>query len=214
MVRLLVSRVSTLRVNGLWHERNFTASFLDGAASRTTTSSPMKTSPRVAMALLLVVFAVPRGLLGADPLKISSPAFGKDGEIPAKYTRYYGLNVNPPLEISGVPANTKSLALIVEDPDALPSSFVLWLVWNIDPQTRKIEERSVPSGAVQGGRYDGPYGPTPNQNHHYHFKIFALNTKLDLRPGAKLNELNAAMRGHVIERAELIGIFTKKLPGR
>jgi len=146
-------------------------------------------------------------------LKITSPAFQEGGEIPAKFSRGGG-NANPALEISGTPAEAKSLVLIVDDPDAPVGLFTHWLVWNIDPKTSEIAEHSVPRGALQGTndfpgqRYDGPQ--PPSGTHRYYFKIFALDKELDLRAGAKRKELDAAMNGHVIAQGRLMGRFTKK----
>lgn len=146
-------------------------------------------------------------------LKITSPAFAEGGEIPAKFSRAGG-NANPALHISGIPAEAKSLVLIVDDPDAPAGLFTHWLVWNIDPKATEIGEHSVPSGAVQGTndfpgqRYDGPQ--PPSGTHRYFFRIFALDQKLDLRPGAKRKEVDAAMKGHVIGQGQLMGRYTKK----
>src|SRR5216684_7214495 len=131
----------------------------------------------------LVAFAT-----GGVKMKISSPAFQEGGTIPEKFSKN-GQNVNPELRIEGAPAEAKSLALIVDDPDAPVGLFTHWLVWNIDPKTTEITENSVPKGAVQGTndfpgeRYDGPC--PPSGTHRYYFKVFALDKTLDLRAGAK-----------------------------
>ena len=146
-------------------------------------------------------------------MKITSPAFQEGGEIPAKFSRDGG-NRNPALDISGTPSESKSLVLIVDDPDAPVGLFTHWLVWNIDPKTTEIAEHSVPSGAVQGtndfpgARYDGPQ--PPSGTHRYYFRIFALDQALNLHPGAKRKELDTAMKGHVIAQSELMGRYTKK----
>jgi Raf kinase inhibitor-like YbhB/YbcL family protein len=150
---------------------------------------------------------------GGAKMKINSPAFQEGGTIPDKFSKN-GQNVNPELRIEGAPAEAKSLALIVDDPDAPVGLFTHWLVWNIDPKTTEIAENSVPKGAVQGtndfpGRgYDGPQ--PPSGTHRYYFKIFALDRMLDLKSGAKRRELDAAMRGHVVAQGELIGRYSKK----
>jgi Raf kinase inhibitor-like YbhB/YbcL family protein len=146
-------------------------------------------------------------------MKISSPAFQEGGTIPEKFSKN-GQNANPELRIEGAPAEAKSLALIVDDPDAPAGLFTHWLVWNIDPKTTEIAENSVPKGAIQGtndfpGRgYDGPQ--PPSGTHRYYFKIFALDRMLDLKAGAKRREVDTAMRGHVIAQGELMGRFSKK----
>src|SRR6184192_2499009 len=156
----------------------------------------------------LVAFAT-----GGAKMKISSPAFQEGGTIPEKFSKN-GQNVNPELRIEGAPAEAKSLVLIVDDPDAPVGLFTHWLVWNIDPKTTEIAESSVPKGGVQGTndfpgqRYDGPQ--PPSGTHRYYFKVFALDTTLDLKPGAKRREVDAALKGHVIGQGELMGRYSKK----
>jgi Raf kinase inhibitor-like YbhB/YbcL family protein len=150
---------------------------------------------------------------GGGKIKISTAAFQEGGTIPEKFSKK-GQNVNPELRIEGVPAEAKSLALIVDDPDAPVGLFTHWLVWNIDPKTTEIAESSVPRGALQGtndfpGRgYDGPQ--PPSGTHRYFFKIFAIDRVLDLKSGAKRREVDAALRGHVIAQGELMGRYSKK----
>jgi len=148
---------------------------------------------------------------GGAKMKITSSAFQEGGDIPSKFSRDGG-NVNPPLRIEGTPANSKSLALIVDDPDAPVGLFTHWLVWNIDPKTTEIAEKGVPKGAVQGTNdypnlgYGGPQ--PPSGTHRYYFKIFALDQTLDLRSGAKRQELDKAMSGHIIAQGQLMGRYT------
>src|SRR5215471_10532371 len=146
-------------------------------------------------------------------MKISSSAFQEGGTIPEKFSRN-GQNENPELQIEGAPVEAKSLVLIVDDPDAPVGLFTHWLVWNIDPKTTEVREGSVPQGGVQGTndfpghRYDGPQ--PPSGTHRYYFKIFALDKTLDLKPGAKRREVDAAMKGHVIAQGHLMGKYSKK----
>ena len=146
-------------------------------------------------------------------MKITSSAFSEGGTIPDKYAKA-NQNVNPPLRIEGAPAEAKSLLLIMDDPDAPVGLFTHWLVWNIDPKTTEVAENSVPSGAVQGTNdypnlgYGGPQ--PPSGTHRYYFKIFALDRTLDLKPGAKRKEVDAAMRSHVIAQGELMGRYSHK----
>ena len=150
---------------------------------------------------------------GGAKMKITSSAFQEGGTIAEKFSKN-GQNVNPELRIEGAPAEAKSLALIVDDPDAPVGLFTHWLVWNIDPKTSEISENSTPKGAVQGTNdfpgsgYDGPQ--PPSGTHRYYFKIFALDRMLDLKPGAKRRDVDAAMRGHVIGQGELMGRYSKK----
>src|SRR2546423_3856389 len=150
---------------------------------------------------------------GSTNMKITSPAFQEGGEIPAKFSRDGG-NRNPALDISGTPSESKSLVLIVDDPDAPVGLFTHWLVWNIDPKTTEIAEHSVPNGAVQGtndfpgAQYDGPQ--PPSGTHRYYFRIFALDQTLNLRAGAKRKELDAAIKDHAIGQGQLMWRFTPK----
>lgn len=148
-------------------------------------------------------------------MKIQSSAFGQGQPIPPKYT-CEGTNVNPPLSISGVPAGTASLALVIEDPDAPGKTFYHWLVWNMPADTDTINEGSVPLGAVQGRNsagnpeYTGPC--PPSGRHRYIFRLYALDDMLDLDAGAAYEDLQKAMEGHVLAETELIGTYKKKNP--
>jgi hypothetical protein len=159
-------------------------------------------------AAIVVAFAA-----GGGKIKVSSSAFQEGGTIPEKFSKN-GQNVSPELRIEGAPAETKSLALIVDDPDAPVGLFTHWLVWNIDPKTTEIAEGSASSGAVQGKNdfgeigYGGPQ--PPSGTHRYFFKVFALDRTLDLKPGAKRKEVDAAMKGHVISQGQLMGKYSKK----
>jgi Raf kinase inhibitor-like YbhB/YbcL family protein len=132
-----------------------------------------------------------------EGLKISSPAFENGGEIPKKYTRD-GANINPPLRIENVPSNTKSLALFFGDIDAPGRTYVHWILWNIDPNVMEIKKDSVPEATVQGmndlkKRYYG--GPCPPRRaHKYVFKIYALDTLLNLNPNSTQKNLEKARR--------------------
>ncbi len=147
---------------------------------------------------------------GGAKMKVTSSAFQEGGDIPSKFSRDGG-NVNPPLHIEGTPANAKSLVLIVDDPDAPVGLFTHWLVWNIAPKTTEVPEKGMPKGAVQGTNdypnlgYGGPQ--PPSGTHRYYFKIFALDQTLDLRSGAKREELDKAMSGHVIAQGQLMGRY-------
>ena len=142
-------------------------------------------------------------------LRVSSSAF-KPGEfIPVKYT-CRGEDINPPLDVSGIPAGTKGLAVIIDDPDAPGGTWLHWSVWNI-PVTHHIMEDDIPGqqGANDFGRntYGGPC--PPSGKHRYFFKVFALDEVLDLGEGASLQDLQNAMKGHIIGYGELMGLFEK-----
>ena len=142
-------------------------------------------------------------------MKLVSPAFAHNTIIPKKYT-CQGEDISPPLTISDIPEGTVSLALINDDPDAPMATWDHWLIWNIKP-VEEIKEDSVPGtqGKNSWGRndYGGPC--PPSGTHRYFFKLYALNCELDLQQGATKAELEAAMEGHILERAELIGLYKK-----
>ena len=145
-------------------------------------------------------------------MKITSTAFPEGGNIPSKFT-CDGADSSPVLRFEGTPAETKSLALIVDDPDAPCGLFTHWLIWNIDPKTTAIEENSAFSNAVQGKNdfgksgYGGPC--PPSGTHRYFFKVFALDRQLNLAAGSKREQLDAQMRGHIIAQGELVGRYSR-----
>ncbi len=150
-------------------------------------------------------------------MRLSSPAFRHNTLMPSRYT-CQGFDVNPPLRISDVPPGTKSLVLIMDDPDAPdPKAPKMvwdhWVVWNIDPSTEEIPEDSVPPGAMQGrnswGRndYGGPCPPIGT--HRYFFKLYALDSTLDLPSTATKADVEQAMEGHILDEANLIGTYRK-----
>ncbi|HET7227967.1 MAG TPA: YbhB/YbcL family Raf kinase inhibitor-like protein [Chthoniobacterales bacterium] len=149
----------------------------------------------------------------ASSVSVATSAFQAGGDIPAKFT-CNGANVNPALKINGVPNEAKSLVLIVDDPDAPRALFTHWILWNIDPKTTDIGENSVPAGGVQGTNdfgkrnYGGPC--PPSGTHRYFFKIFALDMKLDLKPGARRADLDAAMKSHILAQGELMARYAHK----
>jgi Raf kinase inhibitor-like YbhB/YbcL family protein len=162
---------------------------------------------------VLAIFIGIFNMNAASSISIASPSFQTGGNIPAKFT-CDGTNVSPELHIGGVPNEAKSLVLIVDDPDAPRGLFTHWIVWNIDPKTTRIAENSVPTAGVQGTNdfgkrnYGGPC--PPSGMHRYFFKIFALDTKLELKAGAHRAELDAPMRGHVLAQGELMGRYSHK----
>lgn len=154
-------------------------------------------------------------------LKISSPAFAHNGEIPRRYT-CQGEDVSVPLEWSGVPASAKSLALIVDDPDAPDPraprmTWVHWVLYNIPPTATGLKEAIKPAELPKGTReglndwkrtgYGGPCPPIGR--HRYFHKLYALDTVLADLDRPNKAELEQAMRGHIIEKAELIGTYQK-----
>jgi Raf kinase inhibitor-like YbhB/YbcL family protein len=144
---------------------------------------------------------------------LTSSAFGNNEAIPQKYT-CRGDGMNPPLEIKEVPGEAKSLALVVDDPDAPSGTFDHWVVWGFAPETAEIHEGSVPADATQGANGTGAVGWTapcpPSGTHHYHFKLYALDGSLDLNEGATKSALEDAMKGHILTQTELVGTYAKQ----
>jgi len=148
----------------------------------------------------------------SSTMQITSPAFDHQKPIPAIYT-CQGNNTNPPLIFTDIPTNTSSLVLIVDDPDASNGDWVHWLVWNIDPAVTSIDVNSVPAGSTEGTTsfgqtgYGGPC--PPSGTHRYFFKLYALDTRLDLSSTTDKAGLLNTIEGHVIDYAELVGIYEK-----
>src|SRR5258708_14931542 len=166
----------------------------------------------IAGALVIARVALAAFAAGGARMKITSSAFQEGGNIPLKFTCAGG-DSSPPLRIAEIPSDAKTLALVVDDPDAPSGLFTHWIVWNISPQTNAIAEGSTPQG-VQGTNdfgksgYGGPC--PPSGTHRYYFKILALDRELDLPSGAKRGQLDAAMKGHVITQGELMGRYSRK----
>ena len=145
-------------------------------------------------------------------MEITCPLFSNEENIPQKYA-CDGENINPPLVISGdVPPDTKSLALVIFDPDAPGKGWVHWVLWNMDPGTRTIEESFVPAGAVEGMTdfekpgYGGPCPPR-GETHHYQFRLYALDAFLDIPESSTMGDFDVAIGGHVLDYAVLVGIY-------
>ena len=146
-------------------------------------------------------------------LSIESSAFSSGGEIPKKYG-YKNDNVSPPIKIRGISSGAKSLALIMDDPDAMKAVgkvWVHWVIWNIEPTILEISEGLSPSGSIEGKTdfgeigYGGP--APPDKRHTYIFKLFALKTKLDLQKGSTKAQLEEKMNGQILDQAILEGTF-------
>ncbi len=166
--------------------------------------------------------AAAKGILAADrpeaqasaTFTLTSRDFKAGGEISKKFTDY-DIGMSPSLVWKDLPEGTKSLAVIMEDPDASSSQpFLHWLAWNIDPAAGAIERGSVTLGAKLGrnGRgHPAYFGPRPpgKSPHNYHFQMFALDAQLPLKAGASRDQLLQAMRGHVLAKATLVGTFAK-----
>ena len=152
------------------------------------------------------------------PLTLTSPAFSDGTPIPKRHTRD-GEDRSPSMEIGTPPQGTVSLALVCDDPDAPAGTWIHWVIFNLPPGTRLIEEgvpqsETLPNGARQGRNdfgkigYNGP-APPPGPAHRYFFKVYALDTVLDLPPGISQARLSKAMKGHVLAKGELVGTYER-----
>lgn len=168
----------------------------------------MKRTIIILLSVIVLGGAVYVLTLSSD-MKISSD-FRHNGRIAVMYTCDAD-NISPPLEFSGVPEKAVSLALIVDDPDAVNGTWNHWTVWNINPKTTRIATDSVPEGAVEGVTSLGTAGyggPCPRSGEHrYVFTLYALDTALALGSDADVGILREAMSGNVIDSVELIGLY-------
>jgi Raf kinase inhibitor-like YbhB/YbcL family protein len=145
-------------------------------------------------------------------MQISSPAFGENQTIPAKYT-CDGAETSPPLHIAGVPAPARSLVLVVDDPDAPGGTFDHWLLFDIPPQTTDLAEGKAAVGrsGTNGFGRTGYGGPCPpDREHRYFFRLYALDQELNLRQGVSRDDLEKAMQGHIMAQAQLMARYDRK----
>lgn len=142
---------------------------------------------------------------------IRSPKFHHGGKIPGKYC-CWGKNISPPLEFDDIPANAKSLVLLIEDTDASPTPWIHWLVFNIPPYVKSVDEGTIPEGGIEGIANGGTFGyegPCPKYFkgiHHYLFKLYALDSFLDLPRQTDKKHLWGKMGNYIISKTELMGI--------
>ena len=151
---------------------------------------------------------------------LTSAAFKDGAPIPGKYTCDGG-DVSPPLTWSGAPAGTRSVALIADDPDAPGGTWVHWVLYNLPAEVSELPENiakveSLDLGGARQGRtdfrrpgYGGPC-PPPGPAHRYFFKLYALDTRLELKAGAQKKDVEAAMEGHVLGSAQLMGTYARQ----
>lgn len=172
--------------------------------------------------ILLLCFGLAEGALSAQKggrmMKITSSAFKEGQMIPSRYT-CDGQDISPPLEWDQVPDGTKSFALICDDPDAPRGTWVHWVVYDIPPGVKNLPENvrpdREPGSGIRQGKNDWPKigygGPCPPSGiHRYYFKLYALDTMLNLKPGATKEQLLQAMKGHILGEAQLMGKYQRK----
>ncbi len=143
--------------------------------------------------------------------------FRNNGDFPSRFT-CDGANVSPPLIVEDVRRDAKSLVLIVDDPDATSgSTFTHWIIWNFPPDTMEISEGQLPREAKEGRndfgeeKYGGPCPPRNNKPHRYVFKLYALDTALDLRRGLDKDRVERAMEGHILEYTTLTAMYSRAI---
>lgn len=145
-------------------------------------------------------------------MKISSPEFQHYGEIPKKFTGE-GQDISPTLVFEGTPDNAKVLALIVDDPDAPMGTFDHWIAWNIPANIKTLEENAkVPKQGKNHFRelsYRGPMPPPGHGIHRYHFKVYALDSEINIPEGVSKEEVEIAIKPHILDQAELIGTYKR-----
>jgi hypothetical protein len=150
-------------------------------------------------------------------MKLESSAFSANQSIPAKYT-CDGSDVSPPLHWQSPPAGTQSLVLICDDPDAPRGTWVHWVLYDLPPDLRRLSEGVPPQPTLSGGgihgindfRKLGYGGPCPpSGTHRYFFKLYALDTQLNLQPGATKTQVETAMQGHILSSSELMGRYAR-----
>jgi Raf kinase inhibitor-like YbhB/YbcL family protein len=148
----------------------------------------------------------------ADP-ELTSTAFADGAEIPVKYTGD-GADVSPPLAWSFLPEGTRSLALVVHDPDAPSGDFTHWVAWNIDPEPGGLGEgEPAPAEGANGfgdTGYGGPSPPPGDGPHRYFHELHALDSELDLDPGASREQLEDALDRHVLAKTQLVGTYERR----
>jgi Raf kinase inhibitor-like YbhB/YbcL family protein len=146
-------------------------------------------------------------------IAVSSSAFEEGKSIPSKHT-CDGADVSPPLTLAGLPAETRALALIMDDPDAPGGDYVHWVLYGMPAGTTALVEGAPPAGARQGRNdfgktnYGGPC-PPPGKPHRYYFKVYALDAELTLADGASKKDLLNAMKGHILAEGQLMGTYQR-----
>lgn len=173
---------------------------------------------RVLIIILLLNLFQFCGLNRASAFEIKSPAFENNGTIPKQYT-CDGINISPPLIWNNIPEGVKSLALISDDPDAPAGTWTHWIIFNMPPASKGLQEGVLPiqdmahetKQGINDFKKIGYGGPCPpDRTHRYFFKLYALDTKLTLQSSITKKQLETAIKGHVVSQAELVGKYSKK----
>jgi Raf kinase inhibitor-like YbhB/YbcL family protein len=165
-------------------------------------------------ALLMAGFALSttQSQIAPKVFQLASPDFGQGGQFPKRFT-CDDQNISPTLQIAGVPEGAKSLVLILDDPDAPSGTWTHWLMWNMSPDLREIVAGAAPRASAQGTNdfgkpgYGGPC--PPSGEHRYYFRLYALDTPLNLPTTAKRAALDKAIKGHVLGQATLMGKYSR-----
>jgi len=151
-------------------------------------------------------------VFNTDNMQIQIAEFNDGEDIPLEYG-CKGQNIAPLIAISGVAEQAKSLVLIMDDPDAPVGRWFHWLIWNMPVDTKVIDRDNLPKDVIIGknssgnNSYDGPC--PPYGTHHYYFKLYALNTLLDLDPNAEGLDLEKELEGHIVARAQYMGTYSR-----
>lgn len=192
-------------------------------------SQPVRTAHKIAFAL---AFCIASGCLwGASAvvmqpppqsnkqMQLTSAAFKNNESIPPQYT-CEGKNISPPLAWTGAPPGTRSFVLIVDDPDAPHGVWTHWVVFDLPADATELAEDTPKSPSITGNAKQGTndfkqvgYGgpcPPPGKPHRYFFKLYALDTMLNLKPGSSKNQVEAALAQHVLARGQLVGTYQRK----
>ncbi len=147
-----------------------------------------------------------------NPMIVTSAKFNNSSPIPSIYS-CDGKSINPPITIEKIPTNTKSLILIMDDPDAPTGTFTHWLLWNIPPNISELKENSIPEKSVVGSNSAGKIGYIgpcpPSGKHRYFFRIYVLDILLNLPQGSSRDQLERAMENHVVSKGELMGTYSR-----
>jgi Raf kinase inhibitor-like YbhB/YbcL family protein len=172
----------------------------------------------LSLVILLAAGCISKEEVTMENISISSEGFKSGDVIPDIYT-CKGKDISPSLSWKGIPAGTKSIALTMDDPDAPGGTFVHWVIYNVPAQTQKLpegmpHEKILADGSIQGMTdfgeigYGGPC-PPPGKPHRYYFKMYALDSSIDLAPGASQKELENVMEGHILAKGEFMGTYKR-----